>query len=213
MSAVPPSTMLPSATGAPMPPRNTWSRSASPPAQLNVISYGKEQPGLPGARRSLLAAESPHPHRGHGASTEIALWDRCQEALCHWLVADFRAAPKSETPAEKRRIDESSDYCVEYTAAGGYRRLRTTIPAAPSLWASGSKATEMERPSHLGLGGGHGRFHPCDQLRAAHKPLPSSSAIPWARNVRSKMPAGSQRCRCGSTGLNSLSWRPGERRL
>ena len=48
-----------------------------PSAQLDVISYGKEQPGLPGARRSLLAAESPHPHRCHGSSTEIALWGRC----------------------------------------------------------------------------------------------------------------------------------------
>ena len=28
-------------------------------------------PGLPGTRRSLLAAEPPHPHRGHGPDTEV----------------------------------------------------------------------------------------------------------------------------------------------
>ena len=44
MSAVPPNTTSHSATGAPAPPRTTWSRSVFPPTQLDVISYGKEKP-------------------------------------------------------------------------------------------------------------------------------------------------------------------------
>jgi len=46
-----------------------------------------------------------------------------------------------------------------------------------------------------------------------YKPWRTSSAIPWARNAPSKMPAGRLRCRCGSTDRNWLSWRPGELRL
>ena len=35
-----------------------------PGDQLSIISYGKEQPGMRGARRGLLAEEPPDPHRG-----------------------------------------------------------------------------------------------------------------------------------------------------
>ena len=66
-----------------------------PAAQLNLISYGKEHAGLPGARRSLLAAESPHPHCGHGSRTVVTLRGRLNDALCHGPVADFRTGPNT----------------------------------------------------------------------------------------------------------------------
>src|ERR1700686_3341345 len=42
-----------------------------PSAQLNLIQLRQRTPGLPGGRRSLLAAESPHSHHCHGSNTEI----------------------------------------------------------------------------------------------------------------------------------------------
>ena len=57
-----------------------------PAEQLNVISYGKATPGLRRARRSLLAAQSPRPHRGVGAGTEMRA--SRGSGFVHGLVAD-----------------------------------------------------------------------------------------------------------------------------
>src|ERR1017187_2942796 len=61
--------MSPWATGVLAPPKTIWSGSVSRSTQPDQLR--ERTAGLPGGRRSLLAAESPHPHRCHGSSTEI----------------------------------------------------------------------------------------------------------------------------------------------
>ena len=79
-----------------------------PAAQLNVISYGKETPGLRGARRSLLAAEPPHPHRGHGAVS--LAHDPNTARLLPILAATVMIAPVL-TPRIARQVDRRQRHC------------------------------------------------------------------------------------------------------